>query len=383
MKVTLIISLLLLAPIALAQTYVLTPGTQGISGYASIVDNNNSHTAIMRTCVISGGTATITSQNLSASIGHTVTISNTGTACDNTFTLLTVTNTLLSTYTFSSAASVNWTAPSYNTMTAVTVDATHYYRYLNVSHSIGFNADQQTMNQQFSSDGVTWGAESVFMADSSTGCNGGPYSYYPASAGVANGLQFVMATKACYYQSPEFVEIDWTRETSPGTWTSLATFSTLENTGIVWQLGGVQQQPIVFPSGDGIHSGYAIILGGCPPGAGQLACLKLGNPQPQFIVVSYDNGVTWGNTGTPGPSLIQIASGSAHVNENAFGCYDSSTNLPCTSSTVSANLLLLMRNDWGFGSNSYCISQDICSPCLYPLLIAVVQSVLGRYLQQT
>jgi hypothetical protein len=365
-KLLIILAAFLLLPVAALAQW--TMGAQSTYGQgATVTDHHYPSVAIMVSCVIANGTGTIvTSTDLYASAGESITVAGTlsypgfaPTACDGTFTLLTATTFH---YTFASAATVTWNVEVYYQSETVAVDATHYWRV--ISAGAPWGSPSSPITQQTSTDGVTWGAESIFLQDASTGCSGAAYSLIPYVVGAINGLRFLFYAPYCLATGS--TGLHYTRETSPGTWTTPATFTTASS-GVAWQFGAYNQLPFVMPQG-----GYGILLNGCPPGAGQAACLAVSgddrSPNSLYIAVTYDNGVTWGNAGTPGPSLIVVGglpAATALTNENGAGCFDAVTDAPCVSGTTSANLIVLARNEQAQVPTLCSAGYDIC-----PVLLA-------------
>jgi hypothetical protein len=300
-------------PLSAQTTYTFTAGTPTRYNYAAITENQRHFSGIVKSCVGNGTTATVVNTaNLLGVVGHTLTISGTGTVCDGTFT---ITGGSVATYTFALGTVVNYVPPNDQGVSIGKKDSTHYRRWFREGTTDAHDAG--IVREQTSSDGITWATATTIFSDNSGACAGRNYDLRPIAGGVINGEYFLFWSVYCW--SPgNFVEVDWA-STSGGVWGASQKLVTAASpTNWHWIVGS----PAPFftlPNG-----GVGVVMEGCASGGN---CQTVPAPSLVWIIATYDNGATWGNTGTPGPSLIAVANGTySHLPTQECGVLNTAGN---------------------------------------------------------
>src|ERR1035437_1812137 len=108
-SILLLVGLASLSLPLLAHGYSLSPGQITAYNYATLKKNPSGPTVFLKSCLVTSGTGTaVTASSIVASVGNTVTITQTGTACDGTWTLTGVQNSSPYTYTWSSGETASY-----------------------------------------------------------------------------------------------------------------------------------------------------------------------------------------------------------------------------------------------------------------------------------
>ena len=300
-SILLLVGLASLSLPLLAHGYSLSPGQITAYNYATLKKNPSGPTVFLKSCLVTSGTGTaVTASSIVASVGNTVTITQTGTACDGTWTLTGVQNSSPYTYTWSSGETASYSNLDTNDQDVILlkVDAAHYYRYFREGTSDAH--DPGVIREQTSSDGINWTAATTLFADTSGGCQGNNYDLRGiAGAVMPDGEQFLVWTKYCWISPATFVELD-SGITTGGAWGASSKFVTPAAPTYQWIATGAS--PAFFmPNGS-----IALVLDGCPASGPRSNCKTIPQPAINWIVSTCNNGLTWGDTSCPN-SLILVA----------------------------------------------------------------------------
>jgi|ERR1035437_163896 hypothetical protein len=345
MRLLFVSSLILIAALwvpAHAQQYVTGPVDSSYNQINNwpVTDNTSHVTRPLLRCIIADGTGTIVVHggSLSANIGDAVNVSNTGTGCDNIWTLTGV-NNFGQTYTFSSGLTVSWYSPSDQNVSGIHIGSTYYRAF---TDGIADATGPATIQEQSSNDGTTWSTATTIAADTSGGCSGQNYNLRMiVNAAMPNSERFAIWTVYRYCAPVDFLELD-SALTSGGVYGPVTKFTTPDMPTELWKATADS------PANTRSDGAVGLIAWGCPSSG----CV--GVYFSMYKIYTCDNGVTWGQSSINCPNAIR-----------SFGGRGSSPQLPTNEITdyrvpgTSSTWVAFDRNQGG-GSTWSCTSSTIC-----------------------